>query len=88
MGVLKVGWGRASGNHQGEANSVNQADGVSYMAPPVSAVALLGEGSEKEQWPLPAHLSGRKLPSALALMLDNSVSSLMSLVPFNLLLPC
>ena len=26
-----------------------------------SSVALLGEGSEKRQWPLPAFLSGRKL---------------------------
>ena len=28
---------------------------------PDSSVAVLGEGSEKEQWPLPAFLSGRKL---------------------------
>ena len=30
--------------------------------PPACSVALLGEGSEKEQWPLPAFISGRKLP--------------------------
>ena len=29
--------------------------------PPASSMALCGEGSEKEQWPLPAFLSGRKL---------------------------
>ena len=28
----KVGWGRASGNHQGGENSVSQVDGVSDMA--------------------------------------------------------
>ena len=28
---------------------------------PASSVALLGEGSEKGQWPLPTFLSGRKL---------------------------
>ena len=30
--------------------------------PPSSSVALCGEGSEKEQWPLPALLSVRKMP--------------------------
>ena len=29
--------------------------------PPASSVTLLGEGSEKGQWPLPAFLSGRNL---------------------------
>ena len=51
---LKVGWGRASKNHQGGANSVNQVDGFSHIASTA--------GSDKEQWPLPAFLSGRKLP--------------------------
>ena len=58
---LKVVCGRASGNHQGGANSVSRVDGVSDMAPPAGSVVLLGEGSEKGQWPLPALLSGRKL---------------------------
>ena len=56
---LKVGWGRASGNYQGGSYSVSQVGGVSDMAP---ACWLLGEGSEKEQWPLPALPSRRKLP--------------------------
>ena len=43
------------------ANSVSQGDGVSDMAPPSSFVALWGKDSEKEQWPLPTFLSGRKL---------------------------
>ena len=30
---LKVGWGGASGNHQGGANNVSQVDGVSDMMP-------------------------------------------------------
>ena len=50
---LKVGWSRASSNHQGGANSVNQVDGFSHIASTA--------GSDKEQWPLPAFLSGRKL---------------------------
>ena len=61
----QVGWGRASGNHQGGANSVSHVDGVSYMAPARSA-PLWEEGSEKEQWPLPALLFGRKLPPQLS----------------------
>lgn len=35
--------------------------------------ALLGEGSKKEQSPLPARLSGRTLPPALTPMPENSV---------------
>ena len=30
---LKVGWGRASGNHQGGANSVSQLDGDADVVP-------------------------------------------------------
>ena len=55
---LKFRWDKASGNHQGRVNSVNQVDGVSDMPPPAGSVA---EGSSKEQWPLPALPSGRKL---------------------------
>ena len=47
---------------------------------------MLGEGPEKEQWPLPALLSGRTLPPALALIPDISVPPHMSQVPFSLLL--
>ncbi|KAF6119755.1 hypothetical protein HJG60_010166 [Phyllostomus discolor] len=57
---------RVSEGLQGGANSVSQVDGASDIAPTVSSVALLGEGSEKRQWPLPAFLSVRKLsPSSL-----------------------
>ena len=41
---------------------------------------LWGEGSEKEQWPLPALLPGRKLPPALALMPYTSFPSCVPLV--------
>ena len=41
----KVGWGRASGNHQGGANGVSQVDGDSDIAPPAISV---GEGPAKE----------------------------------------
>ena len=76
----KVGWERASRNHQGGANSVNQVDGFSHIASTA--------GSDKEQWPLSECLSGRKLPPALTPMPDNSVPPLMSLMPFNLLSLC
>ena len=45
----KVVWGRASGNHQGGANSVSQVNGVPDMAPACQlygSVPLYGEGSE------------------------------------------
>ena len=38
----KVGWGRASGNHQGGENSVSQVDGVSDMAPTCQLWAVGG----------------------------------------------
>ena len=41
----QVGWGRASGNHQGGANGVSQVDGDSDIAPPAISV---GEGPAKE----------------------------------------
>ena len=53
---LQVGWG-ISGNHQGLMNSDSQVDEDSDMVP---ACWLCGD-SEKEQWPLPTLLSGRKL---------------------------
>ena len=49
------------------------------------SVALLGEGSERGQGPLPAFLSGRRLLPATTLMPDTSVSPYMPVVPFNLL---
>ena len=42
---LKVGWGRASGNHQGRANSVSQVLESSAMVPHAGSV---GEGLRKE----------------------------------------
>ena len=45
----------------------------------------MGEGLSKEQWPLSALLSGRKLSPALTLMPNNSVPPCMSLVPFKML---
>nr|KAF6450428.1 hypothetical protein HJG59_008322 [Molossus molossus] len=56
----KVGWGGASGNHQGGATSVSQIARVLDVAPTLPA--LWGKGSPKEQWPPPVHLSRRKLP--------------------------
>ena len=85
---LQFGWGRFSGNHQRGENSVCQADGDSE-ADVAPACRLCGWRDQKEQWRLPALLSGKKLcplPSALTLMPDNSVPPYMSLVPFRLLL--
>ena len=44
---LKVGWGRASENHQGEANSVSQDDGVSDMMLACQLCGSLGGGLRK-----------------------------------------
>ena len=52
---------------------------------PASSVALWREGSGKEQWPLPAFLSGRKLPPAFTLIMNNSVPPCASLMFSNLL---
>lgn len=41
---MKVAWGGTTGNRQGEANNVSQADGDSDMAP----VSSLGRGLIKE----------------------------------------
>ena len=53
LGGPKSWWGRASGNHQDEANSASDVDGVSDMALACRLCGFLilcGEGSEKEQW--------------------------------------
>ena len=86
----QIGWSRLSGNHQGGADSVSQADGDSDMVPACQfCVCFVRGGLRKEQWPLPALLSERKLPlQLLALIPDNSVSPCMSLVPFELLPQC
>ena len=42
---LKVGWGRASGNHQGGENCDSQVDGVSDMAP---AYCFCGARAQKK----------------------------------------
>ena len=56
------------------------------MAPVCS---LCGECSSNEQWPLPALLFGRKLPSpTLTLVPNTSVPLYMFLVPFNPLYQC
>ena len=65
LGVLKVGWGRASGNHQDVANNMSQFNGVSDMVPSCQlcgSVALCGEGSERSNGLNQHLLSGRKLP--------------------------
>ena len=54
----KVGWGGASGNHQDEANSVNQVAEVSDRCPPASS---LWGGLQKGTVALPAVLLGRML---------------------------
>ena len=57
--------------------------GVSDMA---LSCQLCREGSSKKQWTLPALLSEKVAPPlALALMLDDSFSLCLSLVPFKLL---
>ena len=60
----QVEWDRVSWNHQGGANSDRQIDGDSDIAPACLAV-VGGWFSEKEQWPLLALLSERKLPLQL-----------------------
>ena len=52
---------------------------------PAGSVVLC---SEKGQWPLPAFLSGRELPPALALIPDTSCLPCMPLGPFQLLPWC
>ena len=85
MGGPESWVGGSSGNHQGGANSVSQVRAVSDIS---CLPDLMREGSEKEQWPLSALLSGRKLSPAVALVPDTSVSSHMPLVPFKLQRQC
>ena len=47
--------------YPGWEKSVSQVVESQIWHPPAGSVALLGEGSEKGQWSLPAFLSGRKL---------------------------
>ena len=57
---LQAGLGRLSGNHQGGANNVSQVEWleIQIWCPPVNSG---GAFLEKEQWPLPALLSGRNM---------------------------
>lgn len=52
---------------------------------PEILLALWGEGSEEEPWPLPALLPGESCPSSPHPDADNSVPLRMSLMPFELL---
>ena len=56
---MQAGCSTASRSHWDRVNGVSQGDGVSDMAPPKGSV---GQGLRKEQGPLPALPSGRKLP--------------------------
>ena len=80
-------WGdRASGNHQGGANSVSQIDGVSDMVPAASSVACGAGGGLRKATVASASPSvlEKAAPSSLALTLDNSVPPHTFLIPFNL----
>ena len=78
---LKVGWGRASGNHQCAANSVSQVDGASDVALTCQLSDFLGGGLRKQTVASANAMTGRKLLP----MPDNSVPHRMSLMPSNLL---
>ena len=78
----QVAWHSMSGNHQSRAKSVSQVDELRYGS---QLLALQGEGSAKEQWPLPALIWEKAAPPAPTLMLDNSLPPRMSLMPFQLL---
>ena len=58
----KFGWGRGSGITRVGQTVWGRLMESERWCPPSSSVALCGEGSEKEQWPLPALLSVRKMP--------------------------
>ena len=79
----KIGWGRASGNHQGGANSVSQVDGVSDVVP--ACWLCVGRAQKRNNGLCQHFCLGESYPQALALMPDNSVPPPMSLVPFNML---
>ena len=78
-----VGWCRASGNHQGRANSVSQVDRDSDM---VSTCWLCRGGLSKRTMASASICAWvQAAPPAVTLMLDNSVSPCIFLVPFKLL---
>ena len=81
----QVGRSKVSGNHQGEANSVSK---VKEDRDGAGSVALWGQVSQKEQWPLPALLCETKLSLKLSLMPDNSLPPCMFLEHFQLLPQC
>ena len=72
---LKVGWGGASRNHEGEAHSVSQAGGVSDAVP---ARWFCWEWAKKKKNGLCQHFClGESCLPALALMPDTLVSPCM-----------
>ena len=79
---LEVEYGGTSGNHQ-----VEQCKPDCKTHRCGACLLTLGgeDGSSKEQWPLPALLSGRKLPPALILMPDTSVPPHMFPVHYKLM---
>ena len=72
---LQAGWVWVSGNHQA----------LRYVTClPVLVLSGVGEGSSKEEWPMPALLPGSKLSFTSSLYGDgHSVPLHMSLVPFK-----
>ena len=54
-------WGGVLDKHLDGANSVSQVMESQIWSRPAGCVALCGEGSKKQQWPLPTFLSGREL---------------------------
>ena len=62
---------------QGRTNGVSQVDGVSDMAPICQLCgSVVGEGSKKGQWLLPASVSEKKLSSSFCLDARHFSSSL------------
>ena len=85
----KVGWDRVLGNHQSGANGVIQVDGASDTVPTYQLYGCVEGGLRKNNNGLCQHFClGESSPSALALVLDKSFPSHLSLMPFNLLPPC
>ena len=79
---LIVGWGRATGDHQGIANSVSQVDGVSYMAPTCWVCA--GRAQKRNSGLCQDFCLRESCRPALALTPDNSIPPHIFLMPFNL----
>ena len=80
----QIGWGKVSGKHQGEANSMSWVDGDSDMA---LGCRFCGVGvSEKERVHLCQHFClAESCPLALALLPKNSIPPCVSLMPFKFL---